>query len=832
MSDAGPPSDASDAPARRGNALRAKLVSLTLLANLAGFVVAVFVARTLRAGHTSQSGESLWLAVYYGAMFVVALFDAFLVDELVLGGTFRRTYLQGKDSRQLERSGDDEALASSMRGSSFGFPLVVVLCGGLTYGLFNLVNNDFDTYHRTIGTHISALRSEDPEQQRQAVAELSIRRAPPVLPALIATLQSENEAAPWAAWALGRFEDLPTQRPVITPLVGAARSHNPAVRREALVALGRLQHRPSAPYIHQEIQAQMEAGQTVDPRLLYALGSIQVLDSLPLLEELLHSGDENTQRLAAWALAQHRDQRAKDGVAGRDAVTLLERRLPSASLDVRCAIVHALGILGDEQSNLPLMQAFDMYLRTVVYSAGVAGFSFDTESLRRCKEAMIPVNPITHVFVRTAVGFTDNLLNFNLGRLGTLMSNSARNLAGMNTQRRWLTDEERALTMGGSRFQRALVAARVGSPDALDEIEQLEQLGPRIWAIGGLQARTYYHMWRGESAAAQRMWAKAELEFVRLGALWQLYAIHHSSAAITYAYTDDMLGLRRCIEALTRQVDAGLGFSIYLALARAEHARLRGDHHEALARCDEALAALPPGEGLPRPWALVARADALRGLERWTEAREAYAEAIAHTEDPEYGQNSFRCRAERNLALLDAAQGRREAAVERLDRLIADAEALDNPFILGAAHESRAQIAAELDDEDGVRHHLEQVERCFVPTRNPVLIARYERLRRQLDRNTQAAEAGSSRSDIATTVFNPDTVTDTIGDAMSMLSACRTPDQRAQRALDTLAQSVGNTQAYLYLLRDGEPTLVAPSAGAEPPVAEAWIRRPIRRPRR
>ncbi|MCA9712182.1 MAG: HEAT repeat domain-containing protein [Myxococcales bacterium] len=358
-------SDTSSPPstpkARRRSAVRAKLVSLTLLANMAGFVVAIFVARTMRAGRVSEGTESLWLAVYYTAMFVVAVFDAFLVDELLFGGTFRRTYLQGKDARQLERSGDDEALAAGFRRNSLGFPTVAVLCGGLTYLLFNLVNDDFDTYHRTIGTHLSALRGTDPERQREAVIELSVRRAPPVLPALVSTLEAEGPAAPWAAWALGGFGDLPTHRPVITPLVGAARSQDPAIRREALVALGRLQHRPSAPYIHAEIRQQLDAGETVDPRLLYALGSIQVLDSLPLLEELLHAGDEDTQRLAAWALAQHRDQRARtrEDQGGRDAVTLLERRLPSASLNVRCAIVHALGILGDEHSNASLIQAYD-----------------------------------------------------------------------------------------------------------------------------------------------------------------------------------------------------------------------------------------------------------------------------------------------------------------------------------------------------------------------------------------------------------------------------------------------------------------------------------------
>lgn len=479
-----------------------------------------------------------------------------------------------------------------------------------------------------------------------------------------------------------------------------------------------------------------------------------------------------------------------------------------------------------DRRRLPFLGALGMYLRGTVYSAGVAGFSFDTAGLRRCVDALDPLRPISHLFVRTAVNLTDNLLHFNLGRLHTLMESSAKNLAGMSTQRHWLDEEERALTMGGSRFQRALVAARVGSPDALDEIEALERLGPRIWAIGGLQARTYYHMWRGESAAAQRMWTKAELEFVRLGALWQLYAIHHGSAAITYGYTDDMLGLRRSIEALSRQVETGLGFATYLRLARAELARLRGEHDEALALVDEALAGLPPGEGLPRPWALAARADALLAQGKLDAAREACGEALRHAEDPEHGQNSFRCRAERTLALCEAAQGQREQAAARLDRLIADAEIVDNPFILGAAHEARALVGFELSDEDGARRHADAVEQCFVPTRNPVLVARYERLLRRIGAGPVPGDVdGGSTSNVATAVFHPDTVTDSIGDALSQLSACPTAAARAERALEELREAAGASRGYLYLLVDGEATLVAPSAGAEPPeeVAEAAV---------
>lgn len=58
--------------------------------------------------------------------------------------------------------------------------------------------------------------------------------------------------------------------------------------------------------------------------------------------------------MAAWALAQHRDQRG-----GRAVVGILEQRMPTASPLVRCAIIHSLGILADESSNLALMRAYD-----------------------------------------------------------------------------------------------------------------------------------------------------------------------------------------------------------------------------------------------------------------------------------------------------------------------------------------------------------------------------------------------------------------------------------------------------------------------------------------
>ncbi|MBV1858309.1 MAG: HEAT repeat domain-containing protein [Nannocystaceae bacterium] len=352
-----PRSPSTQVRVQRSLPVWAKLWTLVILANIGGFAVSIFVAGTIRAIPSSSGTEKALLFGYYAAMVVVAILDAFLLDEVFFKGGFRKTYIQGRVAQLSTRGGKSDSMAdvaAGMRRTTMGFPFLILVCGGLTYTLFNVVNRDFDTYYQRVGQHVVAMHIGTPDEQIAAVQTLSIRREPQVLPELKWRLEHGGEAAVWAAWSLGRFTDLPTRRPLKAPLAAAARSEDPKVRREALVALGRIQHRAADSAIHNEIRAQRDRDEAVDGRLMYALGSIQTLSSVPLLEDLLHTARAQTQRLAAWALAQHRDQRG-----GRKVVKILEARLPTASHEVRCALVHSLGILADEQSNLALMDTYD-----------------------------------------------------------------------------------------------------------------------------------------------------------------------------------------------------------------------------------------------------------------------------------------------------------------------------------------------------------------------------------------------------------------------------------------------------------------------------------------
>lgn len=347
-------------PGRRRIAPASKLGVAVVIANLAGLIAAVWCAQQIRAVPAAQSTETILFAVYYTALCVVAVVDALWIDELVFNGAFRLQHLQGKDGARLNLKDDEATVAASMQRSSISFPAVLILSGGLTYLLFNAVNHDFNPYYRRIGKYVSSLRGEDPADQPKrsaAIAALSIRRDPEIVPILLKQLGRGGEQGAFAAWALGRFSDVKHQRKgIVEALWAASQETDPAVTREALIALARLQHRVVAGPLQAALRSDLDAtDRALDRRLIYATGFIQTPSSIPLLTEILQRGDIPSQRVAAWALAQHRDQRD-----ARDIDLVLAERLPSASLLTRCALIHSLGILGNERSNLALMHAYDI----------------------------------------------------------------------------------------------------------------------------------------------------------------------------------------------------------------------------------------------------------------------------------------------------------------------------------------------------------------------------------------------------------------------------------------------------------------------------------------
>ncbi len=537
------------------------------------------------------------------------------------------------------------------------------------------------------------------------------------------------------------------------------------------------------------------------------------------LLDMLHTAGFYSDRDVA---VRYRDETLE--LLGRHAGIPIARRLRWLGLNLAFYVGVALatlwrGLLPPGRRGPAPVSAMRMWLRAVLYAAGVAGFSFDTEQLRRCVTLLEPVSRMRRKDIANAHRFVSNLLAFNLGRVHTVRTAGTEELTAFLHDPGEYSVAEKRLVLGGAVFQRGLAAVRSGGPDALAEIAALERLETRLWNIGALQLRSHHHLWRGEDEEARRVWAEAELEFVRLGSLWQLEAVHHASACVTASFSGDALGLKRHIEVLARQVAAGLHYRAHLDVARGEYARLRGDHDGALKAIEAGLALLPPGEGLIRPWAATARAEALLGLGAIEAARTAANECLLAADDGEHAQGSFRIRAVRALALCESAAGEHDIAAARLDRAIEVAEASANPLLLGALWEARAQVAIAAGNEAAAAHAASQTEFWYRPTRNPVLIARWERLDRVLhpppDPNRE-----TSANDVVTEMIGADTARhDTLSEVLSALSDCRTANARAERALEMLVESSGARAGLLYLLRRGALALAAPGHGGEPAVA-------------
>jgi hypothetical protein len=435
-------------PNRRGIPARNKLIVAAIAVNLAGMIAAVYIANQIRAIPATDSAESALMIGYWTALCVVAIADALLIDELLFRGAFRLTHIQGKDPKYARASDDPAMIAATMQRSTLSFPVVLLISGGITYFLFNFVNHDFNPYYRRVGVHVSALRGDDPESQPrrlEAIAALSVRRHPAILPTLREQLTRGGEVGAWAAWSLGRFTDQKSERrAIVADLNEAARSPDPTLRREALISLSRHQDRSIADALLGEIERDLQAN-TFDVRLLIAAGYIQVPKLVPALAQVLQRGDERAQRVAAWAIAQHRDLRE-----AKDLDRLLFDRLPSASLPVRCAIVHSLWILGMESANVPLVHAWE----TATQAERETSCSFEVVYLRPDGkedhyELFLPVdtyqNKILHVMgqvratapeIRAQVEpFLEQIIAENTGN-GTLLAERAQSLLdGIRTAR-------------------------------------------------------------------------------------------------------------------------------------------------------------------------------------------------------------------------------------------------------------------------------------------------------------------------------------------------------------------------------------------------------------
>lgn len=330
-----------------------------MLSNLMALFCAVIIAKRVRAMTMAPDYETWWLAAGYALMLVAAVATAFWADDLFFRGSFRKTHLGGKNLAHAERSGDAEAISAALRPMHIIFPLLVLSALALSYVGCNAVTRGFYSDYDRVYAKAKEVRRVDAAsapERKDAIEALSMVQRPEVQLFLSRQLRHPDETtAAYAAWGLGRLRDKNMRRMFSDELMKAARSKKPLLAKEAQLALARMQHRAVSPMIEARLSKAFDhMGDELDPRLVWALGFTQTETSIPLLAQALYHRDSQIRRVAAWALGQQKGPKNAER-----ALKVLQERLLSAPLPTRCAVVHAMGILGHERANLDIVKALE-----------------------------------------------------------------------------------------------------------------------------------------------------------------------------------------------------------------------------------------------------------------------------------------------------------------------------------------------------------------------------------------------------------------------------------------------------------------------------------------
>lgn len=379
---------------RNRQSTRQRLWLLMLLTNILGLFGAVMISRQVRSLLLPVAQEPIWMAVGYGLIFVVSVVDAFWADEVFFGGAFRKYTLGGASVARAEKDEDDAAIAASMRPMHLIFPSLLIAAFGLSYFASNSVSRGFYSEYSRVGSQALEVRKKEPadrNKRRRAIAALSMVQRPQIQLFLANQLEHPDEdTAAHAAWALGRLSDKNMRRMLADRLMKSARGERSLLAKEATFALARMQHWGVGPLLEQGLRDALEhTGDDLDPRWVWAMGFVQRASAIPLLSKALYHRDLTVARLAAWALGQQKGRKNADR-----ALKVLKERLLSSPLPLRCAVVHAMGILGHEAANSAIVDAWRQ--------------SSPQERQRYCEPLELPLGPENvgndrHELLRTPV---------------------------------------------------------------------------------------------------------------------------------------------------------------------------------------------------------------------------------------------------------------------------------------------------------------------------------------------------------------------------------------------------------------------------------------------
>jgi hypothetical protein len=359
----------------------------------------------------------------------------------------------------------------------------------------------------------------------------------------------------------------------------------------------------------------------------------------------------------------------------------------------------------------------------------------------------------------------------------------------------------------GLLFPRGLFEAYAFGDGALRGAAELEGLGIRVWAMAADQIRMLYHAFRGESDEVIRYRDRVELFAVQGSATWQAELFWPALLLNADVLTGDAIAARRTSEQLARRGRDVESLRKHAEAARAAHLLLAGDLKAAAALYERILPAFPLRQTVAYETTRAFYAQALNLAGEHARAKEVVTEVISGMVEQDHRIAVHFLEPQRQLALAEAGLGNHLEAVRILDTLLAKHGGEDNPLLVGLLHKARTEVALAMQDSAAMDQHLRQTEQRFRSTRNPGLIAQWERLSERVSRvahtRTELRKPEGAASSAISAVHT-----------IAELSAAAEP---CDYALHLILRRSQAKSGFLYVYRHDAMHLVAASGSSDAP---------------
>jgi len=435
--------------------------------------------------------------------------------------------------------------------------------------------------------------------------------------------------------------------------------------------------------------------------------------------------------------------------------------------------------------------------RAILSAAGMVTSCLDFALLNRLP-SLSPLSPLS-----PALGVIENLMRGMKARQTARMEQAREFYEALlersgQPDRAGLDESHHRYTRLGVMNGLGMIEAGMGLSSCLEYASKIES-EPTL-QVNAVQIRVLYHLWQGDFREALRL--KHEIEILRIqNSPRQWYEGSHVLWQVTaFAAAEDLTRLKQATEDIEELAGRFPGWVPVHRYSLGEYQRVRGDQAGALAELETALELTKAGES--QVWPNIAGAHLRVLIEKDPEEAVAVGErylAAGEAAGLGYVMNYVLL----PFSIAQAKVGKIKEAEANADLALRRFEALGTTGLnLGITYETRARVAILANDQETFERYATLCEGVYTAAGSPTLVAKFEKLRREAQRAEVMTAVMQQRPGELNELF-------TVSRIVSTLEACRGVTERAQTALNLLAQASGATEGFLLLVGDQGPFCAA-----------------------